>query len=148
MIPQLLVLKESKDITLLAIKIVDDVLMTETNYVLQKYVIFFNSHFRLGEIIHGPYVLRFYEMNITQNIDYTVSIHADDKLSALEQCPISRTRRYQIDEKINDIVYVNLRINCLVGNHCQFSMFLLLKLFTAKEFQLSGFCFVKPVLCT
>ena len=82
---------------------VDDLLLTGTDESLRQFVTDFHQKFKLGEVVHGPGTLRFYGLNLIQDTDYSVSIHADDKLNAIEPYPISRTRRRQIDDQMNDI---------------------------------------------
>ena len=101
---------------LLVCKIVDDFYMTGTDTALRQFINAFNLHFKLGEVVHGPGTLRFFGMNIIQNEDYSISIHADDKLKQLEPFPISRSRRRQVDDKMNDIEKKSfMSINASIG---------------------------------
>lgn len=88
---------------MLALKIVDDILLTGTDAAMQNFIFAFDKKFKLGEVVYGPSTFRFYGIIIIQESDWSVSIHADDKLNALEPYLISRTRRRQIVEQINDI---------------------------------------------
>ena len=72
LVPQLFILLKNGEVNLLAIKIVDDVLLTGTDPALRKFITEFNAKFKLGEILHGPGTLRFYGMNIIQNSDWSV----------------------------------------------------------------------------
>lgn len=80
-------LRENGDISLLAIRIIHDFLMNETDDALRSYVNNFNSLFKLCERFHDHDVFYFYGINIPQNEDCTVLIHADDKLPAIEPIP-------------------------------------------------------------
>lgn len=88
---------------MIVIKIVDDILLTGVDSEMRSFIINYNNKYKLGEVVSGPGNLRFYGLNITQEEDFSVSIHADDKLVSIEPYPISRTRRSQIDENMNDI---------------------------------------------
>lgn len=60
-------------------------------------------------------------MNIVKNENYSISIHADDKLNQLEPYPISRSRRRELSEKMNDIekkafMSINESIGWLLSN--------------------------------
>lgn len=70
---------------------------------MRNFVNNFNDRFKLGGVVHGPSVLRFFGLNIIQDEDCTMTIHADDKLQALEPYPISRPRRCQLDDVMNEI---------------------------------------------
>lgn len=58
--------------------------------------------FKIGEIFHGPGRLRFYALNLIQEENISVTIHADDKLQAMEPYPMTRIRRLQIGEVMDD----------------------------------------------
>lgn len=103
LVPQLFCLRKDGEVTMLAVKIVDDILLTGTDSSMRLFITEFNKKFTLGEVVHGPNSLRFYGMNLIQESDWSVTIHADDKLQSLEPYPISRTRRRQIDDQMNDI---------------------------------------------
>lgn len=42
-------------------------------------------------------------INIVQHEHFTVSTNADNKLNALRECPISRSRRTEFDKSLNEI---------------------------------------------
>ena len=86
---------------LVAIKIDDDILITWTDMALKIFIMKFISKYKLGEAVHVPGSLRIFGMNIIQSEDYSVSIHADDKMKSLRPYPLSRTRRRQTEEKMN-----------------------------------------------
>lgn len=67
-------------------------------------------------VVHGPSKLRYYCINIIQEDDYTVSIHADDIIQSIKSYPISRIRHKQCDEKMNELEFKSfLSINASVG---------------------------------
>lgn len=103
LISQLLMLKETGNISLSTIKIIDDFLMTGKYNFLRKKVIYFSNCFKLDETVHSSGVLHFFGMNIAHNDDFIASINADDNLSAIEPYPICRAYRRLIDERMNDI---------------------------------------------
>lgn len=87
----------------MAIKIVDDILMEGNDDDMRCFISKFNDTFELGEIVKGPCDLRYYGMNVIQDADFTVPIHADKKLQAIEPYSISRIRRRKCDERVNDV---------------------------------------------
>lgn len=52
-----------------AVKIVNDILITGIPKFVEELLQAFNDRFTLGSIASGPRVLRFYDMNIIQNED-------------------------------------------------------------------------------
>lgn len=52
----------------LAIKIVDEIILTGTDLSLRKFMNGFGSAFKLGEVIHDTRVLRFFPLHIIINI--------------------------------------------------------------------------------
>ena len=117
-IPQLFYMKKNRKTVLLVAKIVDDMLVTgETSYV-KSFVHKFNTQFTLGTVTYGPGLLRFYGLNIRQYDDYHSTIDGDEKMDALDAVPITRSRRREVDEKLNDIerrafMSINASINWL-----------------------------------
>ena len=69
----------------------------------EQFIKKFNIQFKLGTVNYGPGLLRFYGLNIRQFDDFHCTIDGDEKLEALEPSPISRSRRREIDEQLNDI---------------------------------------------
>ena len=101
--PQLFYVFVDKKLVLLAAKIVDDILITGVYKHVKAFLHGFNSKFALGTVVSGPGNLRFYGLNIVQDEDMSCSINAEDKLLALEQCPITRLRRQEHDSELNAV---------------------------------------------
>lgn len=101
--PQLFALRKKGELVLLACMMVDGILLTGTDNSLHNFIAAFNRIFKLGEIFYGPGTLRLYGMNIIQHDDYEITIHADDKIEALDPFPLSRIRGRQIDEHMNKL---------------------------------------------
>lgn len=97
LVPKLFALFENGEVKLLAIRIVDDIFLTRTDNALRKLVENFSIHFTLHVTGHGPGTLSFYGLNVIQDGDFTVPIHEDDKLQALEAYPLWQTRYRQSD---------------------------------------------------
>ena len=117
-VPQLFTLKVNGKIVLIVAKIVDDMLATGELAMTEQFIKKFNIQFKLGTVNYGPGLLRFYGLNIRQFDDFHCTIDGDEKLEALEPSPISRSRRREIDEQLNDIerssfMSVNASINWL-----------------------------------
>ena len=117
-IPQLFTLKRNGKLVLIIAKIVDDMLATgELSYV-KSFISKFDNQFSLGTVNYGPGLLRFYGLNIRQHADFHCTIDGDEKLEALEPVPITRSRRREIDQPLNDIersafMSINASINWL-----------------------------------
>lgn len=117
-IPQLFTFKRNGKLVLIIAKIVDDMLATgELSYV-KSFISKFDSQFSLGTVNYGPGLLRFYGLNIRQHADFHCTIDGDEKLEALEPVPITRSRRREIDQPLNDIersafMSINASINWL-----------------------------------
>lgn len=103
LIPQLFYFKHKGQISVLCAKIVDDILFAGQPPDVDKLISGFNRKFTLGTIVHAPGHLRFFGLNIYHLDDYSISIYSGDKLMLLEQAPIPRTRRRQIDSDLTDI---------------------------------------------
>lgn len=102
-IPQLFYKIQDRKLVLLVGKIVDDLLMTGVQEQVSVFIKHFNSKFKFGSVTSGPGKLRFYGLDITQHDDYTSSIKGDEKLTALESVPLTRSRRREINEQMNEI---------------------------------------------
>lgn len=108
-IPQLFGKFIDGNLALLAIKIVDDILLTGTDDELAWFERAFGGVFKLGESETGPGRLRFYGLQIEQAEDFSCSVHADDKLQALEAYPLARVRRRQHEDKMNAVELASFR---------------------------------------
>lgn len=80
---------------MLAIKIVNDILLTGEDDTMRSFIVHFKTTFQLGKVVSGPVELQFFELYLTQKEDRPVTIHADEKLQSLEPFTISRNRRQQ-----------------------------------------------------
>lgn len=81
----------------MARNIVDDILSTGNDDEMRKFISEFNDQFELGEVVNVPDKLLNFGINLIQDDDYTISIHANDKLHLIEPYPISIIRRGQCD---------------------------------------------------
>lgn len=70
-------------------KIVDDILIKRLPAQVSIFITAFNDRFKLGSV---PGKLRFYKLNIVPKIECSSMVDADDKLSSLETCPLTRDR--------------------------------------------------------
>lgn len=84
-------------------KIVDDLIITGNRSVVDSVIKLIDDKFMLVTIVDGPCELRFFGNNIIQNDDYTIATNGEDKHNVIDAYPMSRARRRQINEGINDI---------------------------------------------
>lgn len=59
--------------------------------------------YKLGTVFYGPGKFLFYGLHICQDEDFTITVHADDKLNGLESFLIDITRSKQGNEVLNAI---------------------------------------------
>lgn len=102
-ISQLFVRTTNDVTTLLVAKIVDDVLATGVQEQLEWFIKAFSERSELGTITWCPGAMQFFGLSLHQDEDFSVSIHADDKLNAIEAYPLSRVRRKNADDKLNAV---------------------------------------------
>lgn len=89
---QLLYIVENEFLIAVATKIVDDVLFCGEDKVINKLLQNIQKTFQLGAVPHGPGSIKYFRLTVSQNEDFSVTIHADKKIDALQPCPISRNR--------------------------------------------------------
>lgn len=112
-VPQLFYKCDSSGLTILAaVKIVDDVLIAGNKNDIADVITKVQRQYKLGTIIYGPGCFLYYGLQICQSSDFTISIHADDKLEQLQGYPITRYRRKQCDDLLNDIEMASYRSLC------------------------------------
>lgn len=100
---------------MVATKIVDAIIPTGIDKEMRKFITNFNDSIELGEVVHRPGDLRYYDMNLIQEDDFTVSFYAD-KVQEIEPCPISRIFRRQCDQKTNEGEILSfMSINASIG---------------------------------
>ena len=63
----------------------------------------FDKRFKFGTVNHGPGKLRFFGINTVQNDDLTIETDAEDKMNAVVEYPLARTRRKQFEKPLNRI---------------------------------------------
>lgn len=107
--PQLFHLVRDKKLVLTVANIVDEILATGKDAVVDKFISDFNAKCNVGTIKNGPGMLCFFSLNIIQNEDCSSSIDCNDKLETLEVNPISRTRRKEQEDSLNDIELSNYK---------------------------------------
>lgn len=104
------------EVVALLAKIVDDILISGELSLVDSIIEKINSRFTLGTVVHGPNRMRYFGLNIIQDEDYNITVDGDDKLNVLETYPLSRCRRKQVDENVNEIERKSFAsINASVG---------------------------------
>lgn len=116
-VPQLFYMRDcSGNLLAVAVKIVDDVLMTGPRNNLESVIDDIRSRYKLGTVVFGPGNFLFFGLQISQDTDHTITIEGDDKLSALQCYPLSRQRRKEGEKLLNDIEKSSFRsVNSSVG---------------------------------
>jgi len=94
---------EDGSLTAIAVKVVDDILFCGPTDVLKNVIGRISKTYDLGTIVYGPGTFQFSGLTIVQEEDSSITIHAEDKLDAVEAYSIDRNRRKQIDELVNSI---------------------------------------------
>jgi len=115
-VPQLFYIKRGNDLQVAAVKIVDDILFTGSEEHVRSIIDHIRSKYQLGIVLYGPGTFLFFGLTICQDTDFSVTVHGDCKLNALEAFPIDRNRRKQIDTPLNDIELQAFRsVNSSIG---------------------------------
>jgi len=92
-IPQLFYMKEMDETVMVAVKVVDDILFASELPRLRRIVSAIQGSYTLGTVVYSPGTFKFFGITIHHADDFTIQIHANDKLTACEAYPISRARR-------------------------------------------------------
>ena len=92
--------KKNGSIEIVAVRIVDDVLITGETSSVQKFIRDVKCKYELGTVVYGPTEFLFFGLQVIQDSDMAISIHGDCKLSAVETFPIDRHRLKQISEPL------------------------------------------------
>lgn len=101
-LPHLFYLKEKDGSVIAALsKIVDDFLICGETLTVNNVVDLLNKSFLLGIVVHGPGVLRYFGLNITQHDGYTTIIDGDDKLNRMGTAPVTRVRRSDVHDTLS-----------------------------------------------
>ena len=101
-VPQLF-FSRKECINILAVKIVDDVLITGKLPDIQKFVSKVKEKYELGTVVYGPGDFSFFGLQVIQESDMSITIHGDEKLNSIACFPISRNRRKMVDEILNEV---------------------------------------------
>lgn len=94
---------------LIAVKVVDDVLLTGPPDKLGKVVEELSKKYKIGTIVYSPASFLFNGLQISQDEDGKISVDADEKLNSLRATTIDRCRRKQYEETANDVELYGFR---------------------------------------
>ena len=115
-VPQLFYKIENDILSIAAVKVVDDILLCGERRYVQDIIDLISNSYELGTILFGPGTIIFFGMTITQSDDYVITIHADDKLESMQPFPLTRLRRKEIDDALNDVELSAFRsLNSSIG---------------------------------
>ena len=87
----------------MAVKIVDDVLITAKRDKTEKFISSVKSQYKLGTAAYGPGSFQFNGLCILQYTNFATHIHGDSKLESLGCFPIDLRPRKQITETLNAV---------------------------------------------
>lgn len=73
-----------------AAKTVDDLLLTCQHHLIPVLLDATNPTFELGTVSHGTRHLRYFEINLLQHLELSISVDTDDKLLRIAQMEIFR----------------------------------------------------------
>lgn len=114
--PQLPSKRDSGNLVLMAVKIVDDLKVVGIGINVQQFIDKFQVKFKLGTIQKEPSILRFFGVHISQSEDMSITNDESDKLEAISEPQISLFRYKQPDYIINNIEKSTFpSINCSFG---------------------------------
>ena len=115
-IPQLFCSFKINCLDMVAVKIVDDILITAKREKTNEFISSVKSKYKLGTIAHVPGSFLFNGLYITQDNNFVTRIHGDSKLESLCCFPIDRRRRKQVTETLNTVELKAFRsVNSLIG---------------------------------
>ena len=92
-VPQLFYINHDGELIALALKVVDDVLFTGENDVVDKIFASIESRYELRTVVRGPGQFLFFGLRPEKDENFDIIVHADQKLDELEGFPLSRIRR-------------------------------------------------------
>ena len=102
-VPQLFFSRSGGELSIVAAKVVDDILIAAPISRAKNLISHICSQFKLGTIVYGPACFEFYGLKIDQDTDMFVTVSSDKKLDDLTEICIDRTRRKQSHQRINEI---------------------------------------------
>eukprot|EP00737_Agarophyton_chilense_P003040 gb/GEZJ01003522.1/.p1 GENE.gb/GEZJ01003522.1/~~gb/GEZJ01003522.1/.p1 ORF type:complete len:354 (-),score=32.73 gb/GEZJ01003522.1/:1281-2342(-) len=115
-VPQLFYRNIDGKLTCVAINIVDDVLFSAPRSDIEDVIRQIQRNCQLGTIVFGPGTFQFCGLTVTQDEDFSVKVHGDDKLIRPEALPIDRNRRRQFREPLNALELASFRsFNSSIG---------------------------------
>lgn len=102
-VAQLSLFRRDNSLTAMLAKIVDDMLLSGHSSTTDPLVEAISTPFSLGTVVHGPGKIRYFGLNTLQHEVVSIVINGNDKLHALEDMPISRSRRKEYVLKLNSV---------------------------------------------
>lgn len=124
LVPQLfLYMDENECVVMILAKTVDDMLFAGSASMTQTTIDLIDKKFELQIVAHGPGLMHISGLNLEQKEDMTITIHADDKLNAMESYPPSRIGRQQVDDalastELKSLVLLNCAVDWLGSASC------------------------------
>ena len=79
-VQQLFYAVKDSDLEIIAVKIVDDVLITVRRSRIQNFISSIKRRCILGTVVFGPGSFLFYGLQVIQDMDMTIRIHDEEKI--------------------------------------------------------------------
>lgn len=92
LLPQPLYIKRGASTAIILAKILDEILIADNPEDTDDIIVPIIIKFKLGTIVHGPALLRFFGLNMMQHENFSKSVEGDEKILNIEAIKISRTR--------------------------------------------------------
>ena len=108
-VPQVFFIRTESDLRALDVKIVDNILFCGGREFIENIIGRMQASYKLRTVLYGPATFLYYGLRISQDADYTSTIHADEKLQSYEAFPVDRNRRKMQDEALNVIELKSFR---------------------------------------
>ena len=107
---------KGKDLEILAVKILDDAVITDSRLKIQNFIAQVQSKYELGTVVCGPGLFLFFGLQVEQDSDMRVKIHGDDKFQVICYSSLSRYRSKMMTEDPNEIELRSFRsVNSSIG---------------------------------
>ena len=100
-VPQLFDMHENGEIVLIVVKVTDDIFITGSEIHMRKFIHKLKQTYELGKNTHLTGSCWFFGLQVSQDPDDVIRVHADQKLSGVSSYNVSRTRRRQSNVKLN-----------------------------------------------
>lgn len=109
LIPQLFYSISNNEVVLIAAKAVDDILLASPRDECDRLITKLQAKFQLSTVVHSPGTLQYFGLAFNHTADCETEIHGDDKLSKLIDPTLSRLRRKEVKDPLNEMELAQFR---------------------------------------